>query len=353
MEDLKKILYLLPLEGVVHGSSVVANNFERYIISPRDKVISTQLSDHQEIMGKYSFRKLLKILKILWEVFRVRNQVDKYVLFYTSSKPLIYRDLLIKILLYNKEAILMMHNKGMVELKIPKFFKTFFFKESKLVLLSEKLYGDVEDYINFNQIEVIPNCFFSEEVPRFKRKNYDQLNFLFLSNLIDSKGVKESIEIVNRLISNNLNVTLDIVGKEIDYSSQDLDDIIGLNYSRIRYHGALYGVEKTNILEACNVLIFPTRYKMECFPLVILESFANGIPVISSFNGAISDIVKHDHNGLLFEDFTTEDSIQKISEIIQSISKLKWEELSKAAHETVLKDYTLNDWIKKTKKVIQ
>lgn len=350
---MRRTLYLIPLKGVVHGSSVVAQAFRRYIISSDDITISIQLSDSSKSMGKYNLRKLYNVLTMLWRVMLVRNKVDNYVLFYTASKPLIYRDLLFKIILLKKQGIFVMHNKGFRDLKLPLFIKNYFFRQSKLILLSKKLIYDVEQFVDRSQIKIIPNCLFDEKLSNVDPKNFSQLNFLFLSNLIESKGVVESIRVINELISNGMNVTLDIIGKEIDVFSSDLDELIGENRNRIRYHGAIYGNEKSAFFKKCNILIFPTRYSMECFPLVILESFAHGIPVISTFNGAISDIITDGSNGLLFHDFYSKNGLKRICDKIQSINEREWGRLSASALNTISEKYLLNNWIEDYKAVIK
>jgi len=50
-------------------------------------------------------------------------------------------------------------------------------------------------------------------------------------------------------------------------------------------------------LSEANSLIFPTQYENESFPLVILESFMFGIPVLSYNTGAIKEMVSKDFLG--------------------------------------------------------
>ncbi len=45
--------------------------------------------------------------------------------------------------------------------------------------------------------------------------------------------------------------------------------------------------------------MLPTYYPNECFPLVILEAMQHSLPVISTFEGGIPDMVKDGINGFL------------------------------------------------------
>ena len=52
--------------------------------------------------------------------------------------------------------------------------------------------------------------------------------------------------------------------------------------------------------------VLPTRYKNECFPLSILEAMGAGIPVISSNEGAIEEIVDNNKCGQVIDNLSPE-----------------------------------------------
>ena len=68
---------------------------------------------------------------------------------------------------------------------------------------------------------------------------------------------------------------------------------------QVKIHGPLYGAEKEAMLSRVDALVFPTYYHNECFPFVILEAMKAGLPVISTEEGAIPDMVVNGENGLL------------------------------------------------------
>ena len=70
---------------------------------------------------------------------------------------------------------------------------------------------------------------------------------------------------------------------------------------RIAYVGRKVGEEKEAFFRQSDVFVFPTYYYNECFPLVILEAMEYKLPVISTNEGGIPDIVKDGENGLICE----------------------------------------------------
>ena len=50
-----------------------------------------------------------------------------------------------------------------------------------------------------------------------------------------------------------------------------------------------------------DIFVFPTYYHNECFPLVILEAMEQGLPVISTNEGGIRDIIDNGNSGYTVE----------------------------------------------------
>ena len=84
-------------------------------------------------------------------------------------------------------------------------------------------------------------------------------------------------------------------------------------------------------------LVFPSIW-YEGFPMVILEAFAIGLPVIASNFGSMSSIIKNGYNGLHFEPSNRADLINKVFSIINN-SQLE-SELSKNARVDYEQFYT-------------
>jgi len=70
--------------------------------------------------------------------------------------------------------------------------------------------------------------------------------------------------------------------------------------ARIRFLPPLPNDEIPSLLRCYHVLAVPSRW-VENRPLVVLESFAAGTPVIGSNLGGIAELVRHQGDGLLVE----------------------------------------------------
>lgn len=121
-------------------------------------------------------------------------------------------------------------------------------------------------------------------------------NIGFLSGPILEKGLDDTIIIVNDLIDKGLSPTLHLAGGSlINYEKliRQICLVHDLNYSHLplKFHGFLSRPQVSDLITSLDVLMIPTRYKNEVEPLVILESYGHGVPVVAYPVGCISDIL--------------------------------------------------------------
>ena len=125
---------------------------------------------------------------------------------------------------------------------------------------------------------------------------------LFLSNLIPSKGVYVLLDACKVLKDRGLHFNCDFVGgetKEIDRATfETAVKERGLG-NHVIYHGPQYGEDKEAFFANADVFVFPTFYYNECFPLVLLEAMQWRLPLVSSDEGGIPDIVQDGVNGFV------------------------------------------------------
>lgn len=126
-------------------------------------------------------------------------------------------------------------------------------------------------------------------------------NLLFISNLIKEKGVFDLLDACVILHSRRIGFRCDFVGSHTDISPDLINQYLqqySLN-NVVFFRGAKSGDEKKRFLLNADIFVFPTFYKNECFPLVLLEAMQYALPVVTTNEGGIADIVSDGQTGII------------------------------------------------------
>ena len=283
-------------------SKIVNSTFDtRYINLSTSKSIDTIGKKPLLKIGRY-----LKILILLVKNLFVFNPSIVYMTI-TAKGVGFYKDfpLVIFTKLFRKTLVLHYHNKG-VSLNqnkiIDNLLYKILFKNTKVILLSERLCYDVKKYVKKNNLFYCPNGIPFNDISSITLE-HKVPQILFLSNLIESKGVFILLDALKILKKRGVCFFCNLVGGEGDISNLILKDKLSkLELTDVvKYHGKKYDNDKSDLFNQADLFVFPTFYHNECFPLVILEAMMYGLPVISSNEGAIPDIVKHNETGFIVE----------------------------------------------------
>lgn len=124
----------------------------------------------------------------------------------------------------------------------------------------------------------------------------DPRRLLFVGRLCEEKGVREVIASYLQLRSSGLVVDLEIVGA--GPLCAEIESIAGQANSQVQFQGALFGEALEEAYLRSDILVFPTRHP-EGFPYVFIEAMRSGLPVVSTGEGALRDLVKDGRNGYL------------------------------------------------------
>ena len=122
----------------------------------------------------------------------------------------------------------------------------------------------------------------------------------FIGTLAPHKGCDILIQAV-RSLPQELEVTLDIYGN-LERFKPFVDELRRLagDDERVNFAGPFQRENVGQVLSELDVLVVPSRW-YENQPGVIFEAFAAGMPVVATDLGGMSEFVKHEENGLLFE----------------------------------------------------
>lgn len=127
------------------------------------------------------------------------------------------------------------------------------------------------------------------------------LKIAFLGRLEPIKGIDILLKAFQA--TPQLNARLDIYGISQNAASDAyLKQLLELvkHDPRITFKPPVAAHQVINLLKDYDLLAVPSQ-GLETGPLVVLEAFAAGIPVIGSNIGGIAELVKHEINGLLLE----------------------------------------------------
>lgn len=305
-----KVLFILHLPPPVHGAAMVGKSIHDSLLvnetfATRYHNLATSASLHE--IGKFRFRKLFDFIGLYWNIRREVRAFNPDLVYITPNATglAFFKDFLIVQSLKRMgcRVVMHFHNKGFSSKRgnwLYNFCYKRFFCGTKVILLSKYLYDDVRAYVLESQLFVCHNGTAPLSLSAHSREAANtEPHLLFLSNLMESKGLFCLLEACRELKLKGYQFVCDIVGAETpEVSEASLHRQIALMgvENVVRYHGKCYGEAKEKMFAQSDVFVFPTYN--EAFPLVLLEAMQHHLPIVSTREGGIPDILKEGENGL-------------------------------------------------------
>ena len=360
-----KVLYVMHLPPPVHGAAMVGkyiqdselinSEFDCYYIN-----LTTACS--LEDIGKMRLSKLNSFARLVRSIgLHVKAFKPQLVYITPNAKGgAFYKDFIVVEMLkiMGCKVVAHYHNKGVSTRQdrwLDNLLYKKFFKGIKVILLGKSLYKDVEKYVKWEDVYICPNGIPAEgeckKVGAIKMKEITRL--LFLSNLIESKGVYVLLDALKLLKDRDCSIICDFVGGEMAEISAKrfLLEVEKRGLSQVVfYHGKKYGKEKQMFLQDADVFVFPTFYDNECFPLVLLEAMQQGLPCVTTDEGGIADIVKDGENGLICEKRNAQSLADRLLYLIQNESIR--EEMGRKGYERYIQLFTLDKFEKRLSMIL-
>lgn len=344
----RKVFCPIPIPPPYYGSNMATKDI---IESPKLNqefeldIVPISYNVNTKNVGRFELKKIYLILKYFFTI--VKKSFKKYDLVYyvpAVTGFAFVRDLflLLPIKISKQNILIHLHGKGIKaqaeKSKIYKLLYKFFFKNTSVICLSERLVFDIKDvfdgtvYIVNNGIQVV-------NYPTQKNKNEIPV-ILYLSNFIETKGILVLLEAAHLLKSQNIKFKLNLVGaprgdimKKMNHliEKYDLQD-------QIISMGPKYDNEKKEAFQNADIFVFPTYYPLETWGLVNIEAMQASLPVISTNEGAIPDIIDDGITGFIVKKQDASDLAEKIAILLKD-EKLRIE-MGKKGKEKFLNNYT-------------
>lgn len=338
---MKSILFLVQLPPPVHGASIM-NKRVVDIVSKTPNfsltVFRLNYANDFKSMHDATYKKILYTLKLyfLFLYSLIFKRPDAVYIAFAPFGLGFYRDYMLSMVsrLFGCRVKLHLHGTGLsnTDSKIKEWLLKKLFSSCDLILLSKSLYQDVSRFVTSDRITYISNAV---ETPIISQNKLDEtIEFLFVANLDERKGVLKAVEIFSEFTKSHEQAVLNIVGADTVFLSKaDLQKKIDAEFScvskKINILGPLYEKNKDDIFKSSDIFIYPTMH--DAAPLVVLEALSYGLPVVCSNQGALDDMVSNGSNGFVIDEYRVSSYIKGISEICTS-----YDQFSKCAVDTHL-----------------
>lgn len=213
------------------------------------------------------------------------------------------------------------------------------------VLVSSDLKKYYEEKLKDYKVKCIyiPNSI--DEVPK-DTSDLKEKNFISVGRLSPEKGYMDLFKIMKDVFEIYPDWHLDIIGDGSEKTN--LDNYIKSN--KLSKNIKLHGFQKKDYINKMlhNSSIYLMSSYTEAFGIVLIEAMSHGVPCIafSSAEGA-REIIEDGVNGYLINNRDSDEMINKIKDLVESISKRK--KMGEAARKSIVKytgDVVFKQWFK-------
>lgn len=186
------------------------------------------------------------------------------------------------------------------------------------IYVETKTMMDALQKLGFTNVYVVPNC---KPLSIIKKNDLDTsysepYKLVTFSRVTEKKGIGTAVDIVtilNKKYGRKV-FTLDIYGPVDPGEDEKWFTELQKSFTdAITYRGNAPFDKSVEILSGYFALLFPTQYFTEGIPGTIIDSYAAGVPVISSKWKSFSDVVDEGVTGLGFE-FNKGGDLERIME---------------------------------------
>jgi glycosyltransferase involved in cell wall biosynthesis len=349
----KKILCILQLAPPVHGASMANGYLTKSPLINNHfalEIINLQFAASVQELKKFTIRKLFKALGYAFTILKKMFQFRPDLVHFTLSTMgfAFYRDAFYVAIIkcFSPAIVYHLHTKGIKKNTEGHFLKKricrFVFKNTESICLSTNLTKDIEQVsvsIPYIVPYGIPVSRPAENGTAARSGSIPQI--LYLGNYIESKGVLVLVEALSLLAERGHVFSARLVGAPADVTMEMLERKIGEKNltASVTATGPLYNERKLEEYRNADIFVFPTFYENEAFPLVLLEALQYGLPIVSTFEGGIPEMIIDNETGLLVESQNAEMLAGKISALLTDPARRK--EMGRRGYQRFKNNYTL------------
>lgn len=290
----------------VHGAAVVGQqirNSQMILDTFNCSYVNYSTSESLGEIGRFSFKKIISVIQFIQSI-RTKIQTEKPQLVYLTpslSGWAFYRDwLMVRMIKRQRCAVVAhFHNKPPVSFTRKWFNKLLyksFFSGLHSIFLAECLADTFKDYTQPQLVHVCPNGMPDAMCDIPANCSNRPYTFLFLSNMMEEKGVIVLLQACALLKKRGYDYACNFIGQWSDISEQRFNSLIEeLDITEnVHAYGGIYGIKKASYFSSADAFVFPTYYPAECLSLVVLEAMQWALPVLTTNEGALPEVVDAD-----------------------------------------------------------
>lgn len=170
-----------------------------------------------------------------------------------------------------------------------------------------------------SNVKVVPNFkSFPNLLIQSNEKLENNFRFVFVGRISKGKGVSEILEAAEILNKTNKEFEVDFYGP--------IEENFGLETNNSKYSGFLdfqKDPEKAySKLSEYDCMLFPTYWKGEGFPGVIIDAFVAGLPVIATDWNMNTEIIEDGVNGFIIEPKSSKALAEKMDYVMRNREEL-------------------------------
>ncbi|GAL62282.1 glycosyltransferase family 4 protein [Algibacter lectus] len=324
-----KILLIGPFPPPISGVSLANSILKEGLQREGEKVNFINTENQKQITGetgRFNLSKLSFLLMYL-KLFKIPSSNIIYITIgQTFFGVLKYLPFLIIAKLFNLKTVAHLHG-GYLKTEFdnqPRFNKKCMLMTLNLfdygIVLSKSLRRHLSFFLKEEDIFICPN-FYEKALFEIEsgEKNYEELRIIFLSNLIEGKGINLLLKALEEI--NSKAIKIKVAGNIPLENKQVVKQMRRIQ--NLEYLGTVSGKKKADLLSWGNVFCLPTFYdRGEGQPISIIESMAFGNLILTTRHGGIPDICS-EYNAFFVQKNNVQDLKEKLMYLLENIHKVK------------------------------
>lgn len=282
-----------PIGGITTWSGTLEKSYQNHPPNYKYIFLDSKTSIGDKVITNYlfkffvvSFRVLLLYFKLLYYQFRYQISA---IHINSSGKLSLLRDFIFVKSIFGSTNIFIQYHYGEIiqDMNTPayRFLIANILKRCKKCFFFDTIAIDTLKALGYYNVEFLPNGIdlnFLSPTRKQSFQGFSSKTVLFVGHVIPSKGVFELILAANKIENLKKLIFIGPVSQELKSCLRDLSN----GSYEVEFLGLMRREDIFGIMRSTSVLCLPSY--TEGFPYVILEAFANGLPVISTDVGGIS-----------------------------------------------------------------